>query len=228
MPKISALPPLTTPDAADEVAIVDTSAGTTKKILISDLGNNGEWLSDGAVERGGLTAAALVSDATGHGFLEIARTTLGSEGDTITVSSIPARKYLLFLFYGNASGGTLDTVVRFNNIATNSYAFGHSASFAAATTEVSQPGFPWESGATDSGGISVGRLEVTANIATEEKSFNWLSISQDAAGAATLPVQLQGYGKFVDTTNQITRIDWTNAGTGNFAVGSEIVVLGKD
>lgn len=41
MPKISSLPPMTTPDGADELPIVDTGGSTTRKITLTSLK---EWL----------------------------------------------------------------------------------------------------------------------------------------------------------------------------------------
>lgn len=53
MPKISALPPMTTADAADEAPIVDTSVSTTKKwtltLLVSYLQGLAGWISSNAM-----------------------------------------------------------------------------------------------------------------------------------------------------------------------------------
>lgn len=158
---------------------------------------------------------------------EIARTTLGVAGDTITVSSIPARKYLLVLFSATATGGTLDTNVKFNNDGAANYAFYQSAALGVGGANVSQTSIGFESGATDSGQASYGRMEIL-NITAKEKSFLHKSVSQDAAGGATVAAVLTNEGKWANTSAQINRIDWTNTGTGDFAIGSEVIVLGHD
>lgn len=64
MPKISALPPLTTADAADEAPIVDTSATTTKKwtltLLKTYLQSLAGWLTTAMVADDAITDAKLI------------------------------------------------------------------------------------------------------------------------------------------------------------------------
>lgn len=157
---------------------------------------------------------------------EIARTTLGSAGDTITVSSIPARAYLYVYCKGIATGGTLDTSFRFNNDSGTSYAArtNNNGTFSDSASTTSLAG---DSGATDSGQMSFSRFEIL-NFATKEKAVMYSNVSQDASGAATVPVVFQSWAKWINTSVQINRIDWANAGTGDFAIGSEIVILGHD
>lgn len=219
--KITDLTEDTTPANNDWIETVDVSAGANKKVTRTNFFKNPPLADDS------ITEAMLYLP---HFWPEIARTTLSVAGDTITVSSIPARKYLLFLVYANASGGTLDCTVRFNNDSGSNYAIKYSVDYAAPTAIVSHTSFPWEYGATDSGGISSGKIEVIANITAEEKNFTWRSISQDAAGAATQAAMVDGFGKWVNTSAQINRIDLINGGTGtgDFDAGSEIIVLGHD
>lgn len=159
---------------------------------------------------------------------EIARTTLTAAGDTITVSSIPPRKYLYFRLSGVATGGTLDTSFRFNNDSGTTYAHRYSANHAAEVAAVSATSTPLESGATDSGSVASHTIEVV-NIAAESKLLNWRALSEDATGGATNITVIEGFGKWANTADQINRIDWLNlAGTGDFAIGSEVVVLGHD
>lgn len=54
MPKISALPSMSSPGGSDEIPIVDTGASTTRKITVDTLGQNGEW-----VDTGGIAGAAV-------------------------------------------------------------------------------------------------------------------------------------------------------------------------
>jgi len=158
---------------------------------------------------------------------EIARTTLTVAGDTITVSSIPPRKYLYFRLSGVATGGTLDTSFRFNNDSGTTYAHRYSANHAAEVAAVSATSTPLESGATDSGSVASHTIEVV-NIAAESKLLNWRALSEDATGGATNITVIEGFGKWANTADQINRIDWFNVGTGDFAIGSEVVVLGHD
>lgn len=160
---------------------------------------------------------------------EIARTTLGSAGDTITVSSIPARNYLKIILRGIATGGTLDTNLRFNNDSGANYAYYQAAAMGAAgAAAVSQTGIAWESGATDSGSTQAGEVLIYSNVATTEKMFKAWSISGDATGGATAPAVIEEMGKWANASAQVNRIDWINSGTGDFAIGSEVIVLGHN
>ncbi len=205
--------------AVDGLNIKDSKLNTNNSVVTANITNDAvtatkiDWASTGA--DGGIW------------WEEIGRTTLGSAGDTITVSSLPDRKYLRILCTGIASGGTLDTTFIFNNDTGANYAYRYSANHGAETAQVSQASVPVESGATDSGQLLTLEIELY-NIATQEKNFKWKGQSQDAAGGATNITIIEGFGKWANLTNAINRIDWSNTGTGNFAIGSEVVVLGHN
>lgn len=161
-------------------------------------------------------------------YQEVKRTTLTAAADTITVSSVPARKYLKFLCIGIATGGTLDTNIIFNGDTGNNYCSNNDVDFAAIADVTSAANILIESGATDSGQMQNVEIEVMGNISAQEKNFWMRNISQDAAGAATVPTVVVKACKWANTSDQITSITWTNTGTGDFAVGSEIIVLGHN
>jgi hypothetical protein len=66
------------------------------------------------------------------------------------------------------------------------------------------------------------------NITAQEKLAVAHVTGQNTAGAATAPVNKELMGKWANTAAQITRVDVVNLGAGDFAVGSEVVVLGHD
>lgn len=184
-------------------------------------------LSIGSTGTNYVCLGALDPATDNQGWQEIGRTTLTGVADTVTVSGLPARKYLRIRFAGIASGGTLDTSFRFNNDSGSNYAYRLSVNGAAGTSEVSQPQVTLESGATDSGQLNTAWMDVT-NISNKEKSFRMHAMSQDAVGAATPITVIEYFGKWANTSAAINRIDWINGGTGDFAIGSEVVVEGKD
>ncbi len=157
---------------------------------------------------------------------EIARTTLGVAGDTITVSSIPARKYLRFLFVGQATGGTIDSSFTLNGDTGANYS-STSLNGGAFGTGTSLNNLALEAGATASGQLVFASLEFV-NLATYQKLGTYTTINNTAAGAGTAPSQYITNVKWANSSSQISSITWTNGGTGDFAIGSEIVVLGHD
>src|ERR1044072_8850270 len=68
---------------------------------------------------------------------ELGRTTLGSAGDTITISPISARKYLRIFISILDTGGAVGPNLRFNNDSANNYAFRYSDNFGAAASTAS-------------------------------------------------------------------------------------------
>jgi hypothetical protein len=158
---------------------------------------------------------------------EIGRTTLVSAGDTITISSFPARKYLRILISVIATGGTIGPALRFNNDSGTSYGYRYSDNFGGAgSSGAGTTSIPFDAGAVVAYPFFVTIDAV--NISAQEKILIGHSVGQNTAGAANYPVNKELMGKWANTSNQITRVDVINPGAGDFAVGSEAVVLGHD
>lgn len=172
------------------------------------------------------TLLALNSRAqTGEWYEELGKTILTVAGDTITVNSIPARKHLriiVTLVPSGAVGGFL----RFNNDATSTYSNRNSSNGAADATQVSQTGI-YAIDASANAELKYSVIDVL-NIATLEKLVISSTIEGGTAGASNAPQKREGAGKWTNTSNQITRVDVVNTQAGDFAVGSEVIVLGHD
>lgn len=203
--------------AVDNPAVLATDVVETAKI--ADANITTPKLATGAV-----TPEKLSTTPIGFGFQEIARTTLSSTSDTITVSSIPAKKHLRIIISTVATGGTLDTTLKFNNDASAIYRMQYNTS-AAISTSVDTgvtTNLPLESGATASGGTVLSVVDMTNNSTSSKTGL--INTSNDGGGAM---VWLRGAFKYV-TNTQVTRVDIINTGTGDFAVGSEVIILGTD
>lgn len=214
----------TTADAADVNSPLTTiynefNGNISNANIASNAAIAGSKLADDSV-----TAAKLDSDAIGHGYLEIARTTLGSNGDTITVSSIPARKYIKVVAFFTATGGNVTANLTFNGDTGNTYARRQSVNGGTDATVTSQSSIGLSSAATDPNYYYMD----FANLATQEKVVDIERISRGTAGAGNAPDRIKIIGKWANTSNQVTSMTLTNAGTGDFASGSEIVVFGTD
>lgn len=156
---------------------------------------------------------------------EIARTTLSGAGDTITVSSIPARKYLMVIIEVVSTGGTVNTSITFNGDTGANYAFRVSTDGAADSSATSTTSINTVSTASATPIFAVANVR---NIAAQEKLVYAYSIGQNTAGAANLPIRRELAGKWANTAAQITTVTVTNTGTGDYAIGSEVIVLGHD
>lgn len=173
-----------------------------------------------------VTAAKINFGGSGAGvwWEEIARTTLGSAGDTITVSGIPARKYLKIIMTSIDSSQT-SPAIRFNGDTGSNYAYRVAQDGSADSTSTSQTSLLIGGSATANGRL----ITIDAiNISSQEKVFVSESVFSGTAGAGTAPTKRIAYGKWANTSDQISSVTFTNAGTGDFGIGSEVVVLGHD
>lgn len=203
-------------------AKVNDSAITTAKI-------NDSAITTAKIADDAVTAAKIDWASTGANggiwWEEIGRTTLGSAGDTISVTSLPARKYLKIMLSCLDTGGTINMFVTFNNDSSTNYARRTSADGGADSTNLSASSLIIC--ASTAACPQYAEMEIF-NIAADEKVGKWWGVSSETAGAANAPARDEGALKWANTSDQITRIDVTNSGTGDFASGSEVVVLGHN
>jgi hypothetical protein len=159
------------------------------------------------------------------GWVELGRTTLGSAGDDLDVTSLADKRYLMILRDIVPTGGTAFEWVTLNNDGGSTYAIRNSADGAADGTSVSQTRMVQWANNTAVNRFSVQYL---ANLATKEKLGMFWQNDNSVAGAGTAPTRKESVYKWANTANAFSRIDCNNSGTGNYAIGSECVVLGWD
>lgn len=154
---------------------------------------------------------------------EIGRTTLTPAGDTISVASLPSRKYIRVIATLLATGGTITPKLVLNNDTTTAnYNRRTSDNFGAGAASAGADLF-----LTDAAAAQTQYLVVDiVNVATQNKLIISTGMTDGGDGAA--PATRKLIGQWEDSTNIISRIDLVNGGTGDFAIGSEVVILGHD
>jgi len=182
------------------------------------------------IKNANVTATKIDWDSTGANagiwWEELGRTTLSSSSDTITVSSIPARKYLQIRASYSSVGGTISAHIRFNNDGGANYAYQY-ATLGGTSTSATNDGGVIITGAATSTNQHV--VVDILNISNKEKLSQFTRTEGNATGAGTAPTSLICIGKWANTSAQINRIDIVNvSGSGDFAIGSELVVLGHN
>ena len=168
------------------------------------------------------TATQLPAGAVG-GWVELGRTTLGSAGDPINVSGLADKRYLMVLFDARQSG-YITTDFRFNSDSGTNYSTRYSANGGADVTATSQNYLAIVSNGNNWDKFNVSYI---ANKSDKEK----LLISHNiftATGAGNAPERSENVGKWANTSNAISAIQGYNRGVGDYASGSEVVVLGYD
>ena len=199
--------------AVDNAAILASNVVETPKIKNANVtATKIDWASTGA--------------NAGIWWEELGRTTLSSSSDTITVSSIPARKYLQIRASYSSVGGTISAHIRFNNDGGANYAYQYATLGGAATSTTNDGGIIITGAATSTNQHVVVDI---LNISNKEKLSQFTRTEGNATGAGTAPTSLICTGKWANTSAQINRIDIVNvSGSGDFAIGSELVVLGHN
>ncbi len=189
-----------------------------------------DWLAGNRVR--GLSTERTTTTGFNDGFTgvggwtELGRTTLGSAGDTITVSSLADKRYYMVLTSDINSGSTQNTP-RLGSTSADSgsnYAVRFSRDGAADFAQASQT----QLGGTQAGSFPKFSCMYIANLSAKEKLTILHEVLQNTAGAANAPQRTEQVGKWVNTSNPIDVIQGFNADSGSFNTGSECVVLGWD
>jgi hypothetical protein len=156
------------------------------------------------------------------GWVEVGRTTLGSTGDAIDVTSLPDKRYYMTLNNIIPSGSCYD-LGRLNSDTGSNYQQRYSMDGGADATGASSH---W----TGQNPRTVPMFRVTyfSNLASKEKLIMSHRVDQNTAGSANIPYRLESQGKWTNTSNAINAINVVNVSSGDYASGSECVVLGWD
>jgi hypothetical protein len=228
------------------VSIVDYDTGTgfnmmRKGILVS-LDQDGT-LKAGAVDSATVLASNVVtnpkilaaavtspkvdwSTTGGIWWEELGRTTLAVAGDTISLTSFTARKYLKIIIDVRDTGGTINPLVRFNSDSGANYSINYNDNGGANANAVSQTQIALDTGAAAAYPFHC-IVEVENILATEKMC--WLqSVGRGTVGGGNVTTMRTGSAKWANTLAQINRVDIINTGTGDYAIGSEVIVLGHD
>ena len=168
------------------------------------------------------------ADAISGGWKEVGRTTLGSAGDTIDISSLPDKRYYMVLT-SDIADGTIDARFRLGNgsVDTGSnYARRGSENGTSDTTGTGNDSLliPYaENGNTHFFGV-----HYFANKSDKEKLLVGNTVDEYASSSGQPPARFENAGKWSNTSDVIDVIRNYNAQSGSYASGSEMVVLGYD
>lgn len=155
---------------------------------------------------------------------ELGRTTLGSASQTIDVSSLADKRYLMIL-----SSDLENTAIypegRLNNDTGTNYASKRSAN-GGAFSDLTGRNLLWEGGAASTTtNFSVGYF---SNFSTKEKLGFRYTVFQNTAGAGNAPAREENVSKWVNTSDAINRYTEVAGGGQTYNTGSEVVILGWD
>ena len=181
-----------------------------------------EWLAGNRLR--GTTAerpnASLPSGSVG-GWVEVGRTTLGSSGDDIDVTSLPDKRYYHVLI-NPIPTGSINSNLHLNG-SSSGYAQRHNVN-GSGETALSNRTY-WDVAGSETNPFFSSMY--VANLSGKEKLAIQHSVEVTTSGAGTAPERAEYAQKWV-TSDVINRMNLNNLGTGSFDTGSEVVVLGWD
>ena len=155
------------------------------------------------------------------GWVEVARTTVGSTGDSLDVTSIPDKRYYMVLLDHQASGSSQPNG-RFNSDSGSNYSYRFDND-GSAGTGVNKSNMKTANGWNTS---EYGVWYISNMSAREKLSFYSCSTDR-GSGAGTVPSRSMTANKWTNTSSVINAINFQQGGAGgNFAAGSSCVVLG--
>ena len=158
------------------------------------------------------------------GWKEVGRTTLGSAGDDITVSSLDDKRYYMVLTDLQASGYILNNT-RLNSDTGSNYAWRRSLNGASDSTSASQTFISQSDTGAQEADFSV---EYITNLSSKEKLTIAHVNENPSTGAGTAPTKIETVGKWANTSDAVSTITKHNSHSGDYTTGSECVVLGYD
>jgi hypothetical protein len=151
-------------------------------------------------------------------------TTLGSAGDTITVSGMTASESNVIMLH-KINSGNVNPLLTFNSDSGSNYAWRYNNNGGTDATVVNGTKLEMAvTGATP----TLFNIFYSLNISTEEKLLIGHTVEQNTAGAGTAPQRMEVVSKWANTSDQITTVSFGNDAAGDYAVGSNVSVLGSD
>jgi len=173
------------------------------------------------------TAQGAAGGGASGGWVELGRTTLGSAGDDITVSSLPDKRYYMVLASLPDTGQANQKIrLGYSSVDSGSnYAWRASTNGGADNTSTSADHMNLTVDAIYDTKFSIGYL---SNLSSKEKLTQWWTNERTGVGAGNPPVRKELVGKWTNTSNPLDVVNFFNSASGSFATGSEVVVLGWD
>jgi hypothetical protein len=156
--------------------------------------------------------------------------TLTSAGDALTVSGMTASKFNQVMSNVLLDSTTVYGYFTFNSDTSSVYASRNSANGGAETTATSGANSStiWQT--LDTAGEEAFTVMYTCAIVGQEKLSMFFNVDNDAGvGAGSAPNRRESVFKYVPSPDAtVTSVELNNAGSGNYAISTNISALGSD
>lgn len=156
---------------------------------------------------------------------ELGRTTLSSASNTIAVTGLTAKPYMMVLEHCLADGSTMGTKLRYNSDSGSNYAWRRSTNGGSDITGTSASALQYDGLGDGNDAFMVWQGKNTSD---KEKLTIGHVAKRGSAGASNAPDRFEVVGKWANTSDNITSVSEIDNDNNGFASGSEVVVLGYD
>lgn len=155
--------------------------------------------------------------------------TLSGTGDTLQITDLTAYKFNVFLTHGITSGGQVVVRGHFDSDTGNNYSSRTMDNGGTEETDVSIAYVRMAAGIGPSGSDSF-LVTYVSNIDGEEKLVISFIANTLSSGAGYAPYRGEAVCKYNDggSNPQFTAFDANNAGSGDFAAGTNLTAIGTD
>ncbi len=151
-------------------------------------------------------------------------TTTTSTGDTITVSRMTASESNVIMLH-KINSGNVNPLLTFNSDSGSNYAWRYNNNGGTDATVVNGTKLEMAvTGATP----TLFNIFYSVNVSTEEKLLIGHTVEQNTAGAGTVPQRMEVVSKWTNTSDQITTVSFGNDAAGDYAIDSNVSVIGSD
>jgi hypothetical protein len=156
-------------------------------------------------------------------------TTLATSGDDLDITSMTASKFNQVMSNVLLDSTTVYGYFTFNSDTSSVYASRNSANGGAETTATSGANSStiWQT--LDTAGEEAFTVMYTADIVGQEKLSMFFNVDNDSGVGGAAPNRRESVFKYVPSPDAtITSVELNNAGTGDYAISTNISVLGSD
>ena len=168
------------------------------------------------------TGSVAGQQAAGIWWEEIARFNLTVATNTFTLANIPYRRYLQMRLTLLATGGTIVAGIQMNGDGAANYNFRY---YVSGTASVANGAAAWAS-LEPTSVIASGTVDII-NIPTQKK-VGYVNVISAPANASSNVLNAQFWAVWHNSTDPISSFSFTNAGTGTYAPGTEVIILGHN
>ena len=152
-------------------------------------------------------------------------TTLGSAGDNVSVTGTASIHNQILFHKINDSSSGVNPNLTFNSDSGSNYTQRNSTNGGSDSTLVNQAKLEFTNAGVTPTSFVVG---YSINISAEEKLSILFDVEEKTAGAGNAPNRIDHVSKWVNTSSQITTVNMGNDDSGDYAVGSNLTLLGSD